>query len=112
MNQPFDTVQKLGKDSADAAQKALGAITQGVQAIAVEATDFAKKSLEQSTTTLEQLAGARTLDKAIEIQTDYLRNAYEGVVAQSAKMGELYANLGRDALRPYEGLVTKPATTA
>ena len=91
----------------DATLKTFGAVSQGAQAIAVEATDFAKKSFEQGTATLEKLVGAKSLDKAFEIQTDYVRSAYEGFVAQSTKMGELYANLAKDAFKPFEGVVAR-----
>jgi phasin family protein len=107
MNQ-FDDFQKLGKENMDAAMKAFGAISMGAQQIAVESADYAKKSFEQSTATLEKLVGAKTLDKAIEIQTDYVKSAYESMVAQSTKMGELYANLMKDAMKPVEAMMAKP----
>ena len=109
MIQQFDQIQKLGKDNADAALKTLGAVTKGAQAIAVESADFAKKSYEQGTAAIEELVSAKTLDKAVEIQTDYLRSAYEGIVAQSTKIGELYANLARDVFKPFETVAAKPA---
>jgi hypothetical protein len=109
MIQQLDQIQKLGKDNADAALKTFGLVSKGAQAIAIESADFAKKSFEQGTATIEKLVGAKTLDKAIEIQTDYVRSAYEGVVAQATKMGELYANLAKDAFKPYETLVAKSA---
>ncbi len=107
--QQFDNIQKLGKDNFDAALKTFGAVSKGAQTIAVETADYAKKSFENSTATLEKLVGAKTLDKAIEIQTEYVKTAYEGFVAQSTKLGELYANLAKEAFKPYEGLVAKPA---
>ena len=58
MIQQFDTIQKFGKDNVDAALKSFGAVSKGAQAIAVEAADYAKKSFEQSTATLEKLVGA------------------------------------------------------
>ncbi len=70
MIQQIDQFQKLGQDNVDVALKALGAVSKSAQAIAVETADYAKKSFEQSTATVEKLVGARTLDKAIEIQTD------------------------------------------
>ena len=105
MIQQFDTIQKFGKDNVDAALKSFGAVSKGAQTIAVEAADYAKKSFEQSTATLEKLVGAKSLDKAIEIQTDYVKSAYEGFVAQSTKLGELYASVAKEAFKPYEGLV-------
>jgi hypothetical protein len=103
----FDQIQKLGKDNADAALKTFGTVSKNAQAIAVESADFAKKSFEQGTATIEKLVGAKTLDKAFEIQADYVRSAYEGIVAQSTKMGQLYANLAKDMFKPYETMVAK-----
>ena len=106
----FDQMQKLGKDNTDAALKTFGLVSKGAQAIALESADFAKKSFEQGTATIEKLVGAKTLDKAIEIQADYVRSAYEGVVAQATKMGELYASLAKDAFKPFETIAAKSAT--
>jgi hypothetical protein len=111
MIQQFDNIQKLGKDNMDAVLKTFGAVSKNAQTIAVETADYAKKSFEQSTATLEKLVGAKTLDKAVEIQTDYVKTAYEGFVAQSTKMGELYANLAKEAFKPYEGLVATATAT-
>lgn len=112
MMQQFDHIQKFGQENVDAAMKTFGTVSKGAQAIAVETADYAKKAFEQSTATLEKLLGAKSLDKAVEVQTEYLKSSYEGFVAQSTKLGELYANLAKDAFKPYEGLVAKAATAA
>ncbi len=106
MNQ-FENIQQLGKENVEAMTKAFSSFQAGAQTIAVETADYAKKSFEQSTSVLEKLVGAKTLDKAIEIQTDYMKTSYEGFVAQATKMGELYANLAKEAFKPIEGLVAK-----
>ncbi|WP_046863317.1 phasin family protein [Microvirga massiliensis] len=107
MIQQFDQFQKFGQDNMDAAMKTFGAVTKGAQTIAVEAAEYARKSFEQGTATVEKLVGAKTLDKAVEIQTEFLKNSYEGFVAQTTKMGELYAAVAKDAFRPFETIVTK-----
>lgn len=107
MMQQFETFQKASKDNVDAALKAFGATSKGVQTIAVEATDYAKKSFEAGTATLEKLAGVKTFDKALEIQADYVKTAFEGAVAQMTKMGELYTALAKDAYKPFEGMFGK-----
>jgi hypothetical protein len=110
--QHFDHMQKLGKDNMDVAMKTVGTVQKSVKAIAIETADYAKRSFEQGSATLEKLVGARTLDKAVEIQTDYLRQAYEGFVAQSTKMGELYASFGRETFKPFEGVAARTTVSA
>ena len=109
MVQQFDQFQKFGQENVDAALKSFGAVSKGAQAIATEAADFARKSFEQGTATFEKLVSAKSLDKAIEIHTDYLKTSYEGFVAQSTKITELYANVAKEAFKPLEGIVAKTA---
>ncbi|MCS0496671.1 phasin family protein [Ancylobacter mangrovi] len=105
--QNMDEIQKLGKDNLDIAMKSFGTMSKGVQAIAVEVADYSKKSFEEGTAAAEKLFGAKTLDKAVEIQSDYFKNAYEGFVAQATKMGELYADLAKETYKPYESMLGK-----
>lgn len=104
MFQQFDAAQKLGKDSFDATLQAFGAAASGTQAIASETAEYAKKSFEQGTAVFEKLAGVKSLDKALEIQTDYLKGVYENFVAQSAKTRELYTKLAQDSLAPFNAV--------
>ncbi len=103
----FDELQKLGKDNMDATLKSLGAVSKGVQAIAVEVADYSKKSFEEGSAAAEKLLGAKTFDKAIEIQTDYAKSAYEGFVAGATRIGELYADLTKESYKPFESYLGK-----
>jgi hypothetical protein len=108
----FDKVQHIGKDGMDAAMKSFGALSKGVQAAAAETADFAKRSLEQSSAAVQQIVNVRTIDKAMEIHTDFLRTSYENLVAQTSKMGELATVTAKEAYAPVEALVSKRSQTA
>ena len=103
----FDEMQKFGKDNMDATMKSIGAASKGFQAIATEVTNYSKKSFEDSTAAVERLFGAKTLEKAIEVQSDYVKTAYEGFVAEATKIGELYADLAKESYKPFEGYLAK-----
>ena len=105
----FDDIQKLGKDNMDTCMKQFGTVSKGWQAIATEFADYSKKSFEHGTATLESLLGAKSLEKAIEIQSDFVKTAYEGFVAQSSKLGELYTDLAKETYKPLEGMIAKVA---
>ena len=77
-------------------------LAKGFQTIAAETTDYSKRSLETSSAYLEKLVGAKSLDNAIQIQSEYAKVAYEGFVAQTSKISELYANLAKEAFKPVE----------
>ena len=110
MTQQFEAVQKFGKDSFEATVKALDVASTGTKAIAAETADYAKKSFDQNAATFEKLAGVRSLDQAIQIQSDYLKSAYEGFVAQSAKVGQLYVDLATELYKPFESQWMKATT--
>jgi hypothetical protein len=57
---------------------------------------------EQGTAATEKLIGAKSLEKAIEVQSDYVKSSYEGFVAEATKLGELYADLAKEAYKPFE----------
>lgn len=107
----MEDMQKLGKDNMDVAMKSFGTFSKGVQSLAVEFADYQKKSFEEGTAALEKLMAAKSLDKAIEVQTDYVKSAYEGMVGQMTKMSELYVDMTKDAYKPFEGVVGKVAAS-
>ena len=103
----FEDLQQVGKDNVEIAMKSFDALTKGSQAIAVEVADYSKKAFETGTAALEKLFGVKSFDKAIELQTDYAKSAYEGFVAEATKLGELYADLAKETYKPYETLFAK-----
>ncbi len=105
-----DEMKKLGKDGVDTALTSLDALTKSAQAIAVEVVDYTKKSVEGSAAAWEKLMGAKTLEKAMEVQTDYLKSSYEDFVAEATKLGELYVDLAKEAYKPFEGALAKASS--
>ena len=101
----IDTFTKFGKDGAEAAMKSFGAVSTGAQAVATESADFVKKSFEDGQKVAEQLLGAKTFEAAVQIQGDYVRSSYEGLVAQTSKIGQLAVNTAKEAAAPFEGLL-------
>ena len=110
MNNTFEDMQKSTKDNMDAAVKAMGTITKNAQTISTEAADYAKKSYEANAAHLEKLFAVKTLDKAIELNTEFAKTAYEGFVAQTTKMSNIYADLAKEAMKPVEAAFAKAKT--
>jgi len=107
MMKNFDDMQKFSKDNMDVAMRSFGAVSRGLQAIAVEMADYSKKSFEESAAAVERLLGAKSLEKAIEVQTDYLKSSYEGFVSEASKLGDLYSEIARETYKPFEGVFAK-----
>jgi hypothetical protein len=103
----FEDLQQVGKENVDIALKSMGALSKSGQAIAVEVADYSKKAFEDGTAALEKLFGVKSLEKAIEVQNDYAKTAYEGFVAEASKLGSLYTDFAKEAYKPFETLMAK-----
>lgn len=82
-----------------------------LQTIANAYRDYTRKSFEQFGSLFEQLSGVRSLDKAVEVQTEFVKRAYENSVTESQKIRELHRKLARQTLEPFEGLVGRTPET-
>lgn len=95
-----DEFQKAGKDSFEAVARSYGDANKGFQAIVSEYTNYSKKAFEDGTRTFEQLVGAKSVEQAVEIQSQYVKKAYEAHIAQMTKLGEMYVSLAQNAFKP------------
>jgi phasin family protein len=94
--------QRLSKEGFDAAARSFGEMNKGFQALAAEMTDYSKRTFEDVFRAWEQLLGARSMDRAFEIQSQYAKKAYDNYVAEVSKLGEMCVSLARDAYKPVE----------
>jgi hypothetical protein len=97
---PADSTPIPAVAAADAAPISLRTIANAHSA-------YTWKSLEETRSFVEKLTGVRSLDKAMEVQTQFARQAYETFVADSQKIFELYGELAKRTLKPLEGLVAR-----
>jgi hypothetical protein len=82
-----------------------------LQTIANAYRDYTRKSLEEFGSFVEQLSGVRSLEKAMTVQSEFVKRAYETSVAESQKICELHNRLAKQTLDPFKGVTTKtPAT--
>src|SRR5690242_17177869 len=105
----FEEFQKVGKDGFDATVRSFGEVNKGFQAIAAEITDYSKKAFEDSTRAFEQLIGAKSIEQAIEIQSQYAKKAFDAYVAQASRISQMYVDLARAAYQPVEQAAAKTA---
>src|SRR5882724_3397517 len=79
-----------------------------LQTIANAYRDYTRKSIEEFGSFVEQLSGVRSLDKAMTVQSEFVKRAYETSVAESQKICELHNRLAKQTLDPFKGLTGKP----
>ena len=83
-----------------------------IQTIANAYRDYTKKSFQETGSFVEKLMAVRSFDKAIEVQTEFARQAYANFVAESQMICELYSELAKQIIfRPWEGFAAKVTQT-
>jgi len=101
----LEDVQNYGKVQFEQAVASATSLQNSLQAIASAYGDYTKKSFEDTRSFIERLSSVKSLDKAVEAQTDFARSAYETFVAEGQKIAGLYNDLTKT-------IVTKLAPTA
>jgi hypothetical protein len=84
----------------------------GFQTIANAHRDYTDKSLQETRFFVVKLMDVRSLDKAIEVQAEFTRQAYETFVAESQKICGLYSEFARQISRPWAGFVARVTQAA
>jgi hypothetical protein len=103
--------QQNGEKRLDTGTASTSTLQSGFQAIATAYSDYTKKSFEDTKSFVETLSGVRSLDKAIEVQTEFAKTAYETFVTESQKIGALYGDLAKQSYKPFGGFVAKMTPT-
>ena len=103
----FEEFQDFSKQQLEAITAASSTWPRASRRSPPKSTDYSKKAFAAGSAAIEKLLGAKSIEAAIQIQTDYAKQAYEGFVAQASKFSELFAKLadrgvqaGRTAFSP------------
>lgn len=71
--------------------------------VAVEMADMSFDEFERSAELLGELVEARTLDRVVEIEADYLKCAHRAFSEHALRLRDLYAAIGQDMTKPIAG---------
>jgi hypothetical protein len=94
--------QKAAESGFEAASRSFGEANKGFQALAAEMMEYSKAAFDDAIRTWEQLIGVRSLEQAIQIQSDYAKRVYENHMAELKKVGEMCVGMVRDASKSVE----------
>lgn len=108
MFKSMEDVQAMSKEGFEAYVASATAMTKGFQNIAAESADFSRRSFEKGTQALEKVIAAKSLERALEVQQGFVKDAYESFISQVTKFNELCAATVKDAYKPFEAHVAKP----
>src|SRR3984893_5760214 len=102
-----EDIQQYGKEHFETVVASATTLQNGFQAIASAYGDYTKRSFEDTKSFVEKLSSVKSLDKAMEVQTEYAKSAYETFIAESQKIAGLYTDVAKQTFKPFEGMVAK-----
>ena len=103
----IEDIQNVSEEHLEHGVTTATSLTRGFQAIATEATDYSKRSLEHTSSYIKKLMGVKSLEAALEIQSEFAKSQLEGFVAQATKMSELYKEFAQEAVKPLTAAMSK-----
>ena len=107
MANKLEEFQELGKTQLEAATTSSSAFIKNFKPIAEEGTAYSEKSLEKVLAFLQELRSAKSFESAVHINSEYTKTFFADFAAYLTKIGELYANLSKEVLKPIEAVVAK-----
>ena len=88
------------KKNLEAMIASVTAATKGAEALGAQAMAFTKKTVEDNTSAAKALAGARSIQEVVELQTSFAKTAMESYIAQMNYASEIVASAVKDTIKP------------
>ena len=99
-------VNAHSKKNLEAVVASVTAATKGAEALGAQAMAYSKKALEDQVAAAKNLAGAKSVQEVVELQTSYAKFAMEAYIAQMNKASETVAASVKESFLPLNERVT------
>jgi phasin family protein len=96
----FDDAAAFCRGNLNAFIEAGSACSKGLEDMKTEMVAITRGALEDSVKTAKAFSGARTAKDFMDLQTRFMQNEYEKMVATTTKLGEMAVKLSQDAYAP------------
>jgi phasin family protein len=94
------------KKNLEAVVASVTAATKGAEALGAQAMAFSKKSFEDQVTAAKSLAGAKSVQEVVELQTAFAKSALESYMSGVGQMSETVSASVKDSMKPLNERVT------
>jgi phasin family protein len=88
------------KKNLEAVVASVTAATKGAEELGAQTMAFSKQALEEQVAAAKSLAGAKSVQEAVELQTAWAKSAFESYVAQFGKVSEAMAASVKESMKP------------
>ena len=96
----------VSKQNLEAVVASVTAATKGAEALGAQAMAYSKASFESQVAAAQALAGAKSVQEVVELQTAFAKTALEGYMAEMGRMSETVSASVKDSMKPLNERVT------
>ena len=101
----YDRFFGFGRETMEAYVKAANVAGKGVETIHGEIYAYSKQSFEDSVSAAKAVIGSKSVHEAFELQTDFVKSAFEAYVSEITKISEIAFSTAKNAITPIQGRV-------
>lgn len=94
------------KKNFEALVASMTSATKGAETLGANAVAYAKQAIEDQVAATRKLAGAKSVQEVVELQTSYAKSAFEAYVAEMSRMAETAASSVKETVAPINERVT------
>ena len=102
----FADINAYSKRNMEAMVASVTAATKGAETLGAQAMSYSKASLEGQVAAAKSLAGAKSLQEVVELQTSFAKTAMESYIAEMNRASETVAGAVKESFQPINERVT------
>jgi len=96
----FDEFNDFAKGNVEAVVESSKIAAKGFESLGQDAADYGRKSFDGAAAALKQFAAAKSPTEFFKLQSDYVRSAFDSLVAETSKNTESLLKLAGDIAQP------------
>ncbi|CAN7155875.1 TIGR01841 family phasin [Phenylobacterium sp. LjRoot225] len=102
----FNEANVNSKKNLEAVVASVTAAAKGAESVGAQAVAFSKKTFDDQVAAARSLAGAKSVQEVVELQTSLARTFLESYIAEVGKLTEAVSASVKDSIKPLNERVT------
>jgi len=104
--QAYEQAFAFSKENAEAVLKSANLAGKGIEAINSEAFAYSRQSVQESVAATKAMLGSKSVQELFELQSDYVKSAFQAYLGEMNKVRELALTTAKDAAEPLQARFT------
>jgi phasin family protein len=100
MAKDFEAAAAFNKENVEALVKSSKVAAKAAETVTAEIAAYSKKRYEDGMAAAKDMIACKSIGELVEKQTEFGKVSMEGLVAQTAKLNDMYAAAAKDAIAP------------